>query len=88
MSMAALKTKLEQAEREGTLPKVVVTDHLAGSSCEMEAMGDLAKSYSFAVLEDASYAIGGRYRGEPVGNFRHSAITMFSFHPDEDHYHR
>jgi len=33
------------------------------------------------VLEDASHAIGGRYRGEPVGNCRHSAITVFSFHP-------
>ena len=31
--------------------------------------------------EDASHAIGGRYRGEPVGNCRHSAITVFSFHP-------
>jgi len=81
MSMGALKTKLEQAEREGTLPKVVVTDHLAGSSCDMAAIGALAERYGFAVLEDASHAIGGRYRGEPVGNCRHSAITVFSFHP-------
>ena len=32
------------------------------------------------VLEDASHAIGGRYQGEPVET-RHSAITVFSFHP-------
>jgi len=81
MSMAALKTKLEQAEREGTLPKVVVPVHLAGSSCNMAAIGALSERYGFAVLEDASHAIGGRYRGEPVGNCRHSAITVFSFHP-------
>ena len=81
MSMEALQTKLEQAERTGTLPKVVVPVHLTGSSCDMAAIGALAQRYGFAVLEDASHAIGGRYQGEPVGNCRHSAITVFSFHP-------
>jgi dTDP-4-amino-4,6-dideoxygalactose transaminase len=47
----------------------------------MAAIGALAQRYGFAVLEDASHAIGGRYRGDPVGNCRHSAITVFSFHP-------
>ena len=32
-------------------------------------------------VEDASHAIGGCYRGEPVGNCRYSDITVFSFHP-------
>ena len=81
MSVAALQTKLEQAERDGTLPKVLVPVHLTGSSCDMAAIGSLAQRYGFAVLEDASHAIGGRYQGEPVGNCRHSAITVFSFHP-------
>ena len=81
MSVAALQTKLEQAELDGTLPKVVVPVHLTGSSCDMAAIGALAERYGFAVLEDASHAIGGRYQGEPVGNCCHSAITVFSFHP-------
>ena len=81
MSVAALEQKLQQAEHAGTLPKVVVPVHLAGTSCDMAAIGALAQRYGFAVLEDASHAIGGRYRGEPVGNCRHSAITVFSFHP-------
>lgn len=81
MSVAELGRKLQQAEIEGTLPKVVVPVHLAGSSCDMAAIGALAERYGFAVLEDASHAIGGGYRGEPVGNCRYSAITVFSFHP-------
>ena len=81
MSVSALKAKLEQAERDNTLPKVVVPVHLTGSSCDMAAIALLADRYGFAVLEDASHAIGGRYRGEPVGKCRHSAITVFSFHP-------
>ena len=81
MSVTALETKLAQAEREGTLPKVVVPVHLTGSSCDTAAIGAMAERYEFAVLEDASHAIGGGYQGEPVGNCRHSAITVFSFHP-------
>ena len=79
MSVAALAAKLEEAEKKGTLPKVVVPVHLAGSSCDMAAIGSLAIRYGFAVLEDASHAIGGRYQGEPVGNCRYSSITVFSF---------
>ncbi|WP_254929228.1 UDP-4-amino-4,6-dideoxy-N-acetyl-beta-L-altrosamine transaminase [Cyanobium sp. T1B-Tous] len=81
MSVAALETKLQHAERDGILPKLVVPVHLTGSSCDMAPIGSLAQRYGFAVLEDASHAIGGRYRGEPVGNCRYSAITVFSFHP-------
>jgi len=81
MSVTALQAKLKQADRTGTLPKVVVPVHLAGSSCEMAAIGALAERYGFAVLEDASHAIGGAYHGAPVGSCRHSAITVFSFHP-------
>jgi len=81
MSVTALKSKLQQADKEGTLPKVVVPVHLAGSSCDMAAIGLLAERYGFSVIEDASHAIGGRYQDKPVGNCRHSAITVFSFHP-------
>ena len=81
MSTAALAAKLRQAERAGNLPKVVVPVHLAGSSCDMAEIGEMAKRYGFAVLEDASHAIGGRYQDNPIGDCRYSSITVFSFHP-------
>ena len=81
MSVAALETKLEKAKREGKLPRVVIPVHFAGYSCDMEAIGKLAKQYGFRVIEDASHAIGGSYKGEPVGICRYSDITVFSFHP-------
>ncbi len=77
----ALARKLEQAEREGKLPKVVVAVHLCGQPCEMQAIHDLAKRYGFKVIEDASHAIGGKYQGGFIGNCRYSDITVFSFHP-------
>ena len=81
MSVAALAAKLEQAELDNTLPKVVVPVHLCGTSCDMALIAALADRYGFAVLEDASHAIGGSYHGEAVGNCRYSTICVFSFHP-------
>jgi len=77
----ALERKLEQAEREGRLPKVVVPVHLCGQPCDMQAIYALAIRYGFKVIEDASHAIGGKYQGEFIGSCRYSDITVFSFHP-------
>jgi len=77
----ALARKLEQAERDGKLPKVVVAVHLCGQPCDMLAIHALAQRYGFKVIEDASHAIGGKYQGEFIGNCRYSDITVFSFHP-------
>lgn len=81
MSVAALVEKLDQAERDGSLPKVVIPVHFAGESCDMAEIGTLAKKYGFRVIEDASHAIGGRYGDNPVGSSEYSDITVFSFHP-------
>jgi UDP-4-amino-4,6-dideoxy-N-acetyl-beta-L-altrosamine transaminase len=77
----ALAAKLEAAEKNGQLPKVVVAVHMCGQSCDMQAIHDLSKKYGFKLIEDASHAIGARYQGQPVGNGRYSDITIFSFHP-------
>jgi UDP-4-amino-4,6-dideoxy-N-acetyl-beta-L-altrosamine transaminase len=81
MSPAALAEKLAAAKRAGHLPKVVVPVHFAGQSCDMQAIHALATEYGFAVIEDASHAIGARYQGRPVGCGQFSDITVFSFHP-------
>jgi len=81
ISPAALEEKLHEAEMNHCLPSVVVPVHLCGQSCEMKEIHGLAEEYDFKVIEDASHAVGGRYKGEPVGNCRYSDITVFSFHP-------
>lgn len=77
----ALERKLIVAEREGCLPKVVVPVHLSGQSCDMLAIHKLSQRFGFKVIEDASHAIGGKYKNESIGNCRYSDITVFSFHP-------
>jgi dTDP-4-amino-4,6-dideoxygalactose transaminase len=76
-----LAKKLAEAEKTHRLPKVVIPVHLCGQSCDMAAIHALAQQYGFRIIEDASHAIGGRYRNEPVGNCLYSDITVFSFHP-------
>jgi UDP-4-amino-4,6-dideoxy-N-acetyl-beta-L-altrosamine transaminase len=81
MSATALEAKLVQAEREGRMPKVVVPVHLCGQPCDMAAIHALGQRYGFKIIEDASHAIGGQYKGEYIGNSHYSDITVFSFHP-------
>lgn len=77
----ALERKLVEAERQGRLPKIVIPVHLCGQPCDMQAIHALSQRFGFRIIEDASHAIGGKYRGEPIGNGRYSDITIFSFHP-------
>ncbi|MGF6779487.1 UDP-4-amino-4,6-dideoxy-N-acetyl-beta-L-altrosamine transaminase [Paraburkholderia sp. GAS334] len=81
LSVEHLAHKLEEAQRAGRLPKVVVPVHFAGQSCYMAALHELSQRYGFALVEDASHAIGGQYRDKPVGSCTYSDVTVFSFHP-------
>lgn len=81
MSVAALEQKLETAQRENRLPKIVVPVHLCGQSCDMAGIADLSRRYGFSIIEDASHAVGGSYRNGKVGDGRYADVTVFSFHP-------
>ncbi|WP_339651687.1 UDP-4-amino-4,6-dideoxy-N-acetyl-beta-L-altrosamine transaminase [Halopseudomonas pelagia] len=77
----ALQAKLEIAEQNGCLPKVVVAVHLCGQPCDMAAIQALGQRYGFKIIEDASHGIGGKYKDRFIGSGLYSDITVFSFHP-------
>ena len=81
MSVECLTNRLIEAEKVGRLPKIVMPVHFAGQSCEMLAISQLSRKYGFRVIEDASHAIGGKYRGKNVGCCEFSDAVVFSFHP-------
>lgn len=81
MSTEALAAKLARAAQEKRLPKIVVPVAFAGQSCDLRGIRVLADHYGFAIIEDASHAIGAQYLGKPVGCSDHADITIFSFHP-------
>jgi UDP-4-amino-4,6-dideoxy-N-acetyl-beta-L-altrosamine transaminase len=87
-----LTSKLQQAEREGRLPKVIIPVHYAGQPCDMPTIYSLSKKYGFKIIEDASHAIGASYTNGrsnaihesvavQIGSCTHSHVTVFSFHP-------
>ncbi|MES2854616.1 MAG: UDP-4-amino-4,6-dideoxy-N-acetyl-beta-L-altrosamine transaminase [Bdellovibrionota bacterium] len=81
MSVEKLQEKLVSAKKAGRLPKIVIPVHFSGHSCEMKRIAELSKEYGFSVIEDASHALGGSYRGKKVGSCEFSDMTVFSYHP-------
>jgi UDP-4-amino-4,6-dideoxy-N-acetyl-beta-L-altrosamine transaminase len=81
LSVEKLEVKLQESAKNGRLPKVLIPVHMAGISCDMKRIHELSQKYRFKIIEDASHAIGGHYKGRPVGCCKYSDITVFSFHP-------
>jgi len=81
ISISCLKKKLKKAKKENKLPKILIPVHFAGQSCKMEEINNLSKEYGFSIIEDASHAIGAKYKNKPIGSCQFSDITIFSFHP-------
>lgn len=80
MCVLTLAEKLVQAKKQGMLPKVVIPVHFAGLPCDMKALRTLADEYGFALIGDASHAVGSSYMGKPVAS-DWADISVFSFHP-------
>ena len=81
ISTSKLEEKLVEAQKIKKLPKVLIPVHFSGQPCDMAAIYKLSKKYGFKIIEDASHAIGGKYKDAPIGNCHFSDITIFSFHP-------
>ncbi len=82
IDVAKLEAKLAQAQAtRQPLPDVIIAVHMAGLSCDMEAIYNLSKIYGFKIIEDASHAIGGKYQHNPIGCGDFSHACVFSFHP-------
>ena len=59
--------------------KAVVAVDFAGQPCNYDAICGIAKRHGLYVLADACHAIGGAYKGKPVGSL--ADLNTFSFHP-------
>lgn len=81
MSVESLENKLIAAQKNDSLPKVVIPVHLCGQPCDMKKIHELSVKYGFKIIEDASHAIGGSYHDKKIGSCQYSDITVFSFHP-------
>ena len=67
---------VEAAVTERT--KAILAVHLYGNMCDMNALGEIARRHSIALVEDAAEAIGSEWRGRKAGSM--GAFGAFSFH--------
>lgn len=59
--------------------RAVVAVDYAGLPCDYDALREVTRPRGVALVADACHALGGRYRGRPVGAL--ADLSCFSFHP-------
>ncbi len=59
--------------------KAIVAVDVAGQPCDYEALRQLADQHGLVLVADACHAIGGSYKGRPVGTL--ADLNTFSLHP-------
>jgi pyridoxal phosphate-dependent aminotransferase EpsN len=78
MSPQALKHALEDAYKEGKLPKAVIVVHLYGQSALMDEIVFLCDEYEVPVIEDAAESLGATYKGKASGTMGKFGIYSFN----------
>lgn len=58
--------------------RAIVPVHYAGQPCDMDEIAAIAEAHHLLIVEDASHALGSRYRGRTIGSL--SLATVFSLH--------
>lgn len=61
--------------------KAVFAVHFGGHPAGLEELCGVAKANGLTLIEDASHALGARFKGSRIGDCRFSRATIFSFHP-------
>ena len=80
ISIEKLEEKLLKTNKKKR-PKILVVVHFAGNPCDMKRLFLLSKRYNFKIIEDASHALGAKYKNNKIGNCKYSEMCVFSFHP-------
>jgi CDP-6-deoxy-D-xylo-4-hexulose-3-dehydrase len=57
--------------------KAIVIPHTLGNPCDMDVMTRLAEEHDLWLMEDTCDALGGTWRGKPVGTFGDLATISF-----------
>ncbi len=66
---------IEQAITPKT--RVIIPVHMAGHSCDMDSIMQIAKRNDLKVIEDAAHAHGAEYKNRKIGTFGDAAIFSF-----------
>ncbi|RLC82175.1 MAG: UDP-4-amino-4,6-dideoxy-N-acetyl-beta-L-altrosamine transaminase [Chloroflexi bacterium] len=59
--------------------KAIIAVDYAGQACDYDALRAIADRHGLTLVADACHALGGGYKGRPVGSL--ADLSAFSFHP-------
>jgi dTDP-4-amino-4,6-dideoxygalactose transaminase len=59
--------------------RFIMPVQLNGRTCDMDAIGDIARRHGLQIVEDAAQALGSRFRNKPAGTF--GIASSFSLYP-------
>jgi perosamine synthetase len=59
--------------------KAIIAVDYAGQPCDYDALRPIADRHGLKLVADACHALGGSYKGRPVGSL--ADLSIFSFHP-------
>ncbi|MDD5199574.1 MAG: DegT/DnrJ/EryC1/StrS family aminotransferase [Terrimicrobiaceae bacterium] len=62
--------------------RAIMPMHMAGRPCNMDAIGEIARSHNLTVIEDAAHAVEAAWNGRKVGSI--SRFTVFSFYANKN----
>ena len=58
--------------------KAIIPVHIAGQSCNMDRIMEIARRHNLKVIEDAAHALPSRFNGKMIGTI--GDVTCFSFY--------
>ena len=76
-----LERAVQAIGRSGGRVKAVLPVHVFGQAADMDAILAVAERHGLAVIEDACEAIGGAYKGRPLGTIGDAGT--FAFYPNK-----
>lgn len=78
MSPLALKRALDDAKKQGRMPKAVIVVNLYGQSANLDSLQELCTKYQVPIIEDAAESLGASYKGRASGSFGLFGIYSFN----------
>ena len=78
MDPALLEAALQEAQREGSMPRAVILVHLYGQSANLDAIMEICRRYDVMLIEDAAEALGATYHGRTPGTFGRMGVFSFN----------
>ena len=73
------ENKIEQKVTKKT--KIIIPIHYSGLPCNLAYIKKIAQKDKLIIIEDASHALGARYKNSKIGDVQYSNMAVFSLHP-------